>query len=69
MVILEKVATMVAKYGTPLLVPTASAFVTPVAEETVKQGYLNAGVPENFNPTTSATCRTSSSRSRPRPTA
>jgi hypothetical protein len=50
MVILEKVATMVAKYGTPLLVPTASAFVTPVAEETVKQGYLNAGVPENFNP-------------------
>jgi hypothetical protein len=49
MVILEKVATMVAKYGTPLLVPTASAFVTPVAEETVKQGYLNAGVPENFN--------------------
>src|SRR3989442_4294982 len=50
MVILEKVATMVAKYKTPLLVPTASAFVTPVAEETVKQGYLNAGVPENFNP-------------------
>ena len=50
MVILEKVATMVAKYGTPLLVPTASAFVTPVAEETVKQGYLNAGVPDNFNP-------------------
>jgi hypothetical protein len=50
MMILEKVATMVAKYGTPLLVPVASAFVTPVAEETVKQGYLNAGVPENFNP-------------------
>src|SRR5262245_3241036 len=44
MVILEKVATMVAKYGTPLLVPTASAFVTPVAEEPVQQGYLNAGV-------------------------
>lgn len=50
MVILEKVATMVAKYGTPLLVPVASAFVTPVAEETVKQGYLNAGVPDAFNP-------------------
>lgn len=50
MVILEKVATMVAKYGTPLLVPVGSAFVTPVAEETVKQGYLNAGVPDAFNP-------------------
>ena len=50
MMILEKVATMVAGYGTPLLVPTASAFVTPVAEETVKQGYLNAGVPDSFNP-------------------
>jgi hypothetical protein len=50
MMILEKVATMVAGYGTPLLVPTASAFVTPVAEETVKQGYLNAGVPDAFNP-------------------
>lgn len=50
MVILEKVATMVAKYGTPLLVPTASAFVTAMAEETVKQGYLNAGVPDSYNP-------------------
>src|SRR5262245_22101495 len=50
MVILEKVATMVAKYGTPLLVPTASAFVTPMAEETVKQAYLNAGVPDSYNP-------------------
>src|SRR5206468_8014716 len=44
------VAEMVPKYGPPLLVPTASAFVTPVAEETVKQGYLNAGVPDNYNP-------------------
>ena len=50
MVILGKVAEMVAKYGTPLLVPTASAFVTPMAEETVKQGYLNAGVPEAYEP-------------------
>jgi hypothetical protein len=50
MVILGKVAEMVAKYGTPLLVPTASAFVTPMAEETVKQAYLNAGVPDNYVP-------------------
>lgn len=49
MVILGKVAEMVARYKTPLLVPTASPFVTPMAEETVKQGYLNAGVPENYD--------------------
>src|SRR5437867_4868724 len=50
MVILGKVAEMVAKYGTPLLVPTCSAFVTPMAEETVKQAYLNAGVPDSYDP-------------------
>ncbi len=49
MVILEHVAGIVASYGTPLIVPIGKAFVTPMAEETVKQGYLNAGSPENFD--------------------
>jgi len=46
MVILEHVAKKVAQYGTPLIVPTCRAFVTPMAEETVKQGFTNAGSPE-----------------------
>ena len=52
MVILEHVTKMVAKYGTPLIVPICRAFVTPMAEETVKQGYLNAGFPDAFHPDT-----------------
>jgi hypothetical protein len=52
MVILEKVAGMVARYGTPLIVPVGKAFVVPMAEETVKQGYMNAGVPDAYNPNT-----------------
>ena len=52
MVILEKVASMVAQYGTPLIVPVGKAFVVPMAEETVKQGYMNAGVPDAYNPNT-----------------
>lgn len=50
MVILQHVARMVARYGTPLIVPVCKAPVVPLAEETVKQGYLNAGVPEGFRP-------------------
>ncbi|MFC1849501.1 DUF6754 domain-containing protein [candidate division CSSED10-310 bacterium] len=50
MVILEHVARIVASYRTPLIVPIGKAFVTPMAEETVKQGYLNAGEPDAFNP-------------------
>jgi hypothetical protein len=52
MVILEHVSNMVAQYGTPLIVPVGRAFVVPMAEETVRQGYLNAGVPEAYNPST-----------------
>jgi len=52
MVILEKVAGTVAQYGTPLVVPVGKAFVVPMAEETVKQGYMNAGVPDAYNPNT-----------------
>ncbi|MFH0778327.1 MAG: fibronectin type III domain-containing protein [Candidatus Eisenbacteria bacterium] len=50
MVILGNVARIVAKYGTPLIVPVCRAFVVPLAEETVKQGYLDAGHPEAYNP-------------------
>ena len=52
MVILEHVSTMVARYGTPLIVPVCKAFVVPMAEETVKQGYLNAGVPDAYSANT-----------------
>jgi hypothetical protein len=50
MVILHAVAKTVARYGTPLIVPIGKAFVVPLAEETVRQGYLDAGHPEAFNP-------------------
>jgi len=50
MVILEHVAKTVAKYGTPLIVSVGQAFVTPMAEETVKQGFTNAGVPDAYRP-------------------
>jgi len=50
MVILGNVAKLVARYGTPLIVPVCRAFVVPLAEETVKQGYLDAGHPEAYNP-------------------
>jgi hypothetical protein len=48
MVILNNVAKMVAKYETPLVVPVCKAFVVPLAEETVKAGYMDAGKPEAF---------------------
>ena len=50
MVILHSVAKMVARYGTPLIVTPGKAFVVPLAEETVRQGYLDAGHPEAFDP-------------------
>jgi len=50
MVILGSVAKIVAKYETPLIVPVCKAFVVPLAEETVKQGYLDAGHPDAYNP-------------------
>jgi hypothetical protein len=48
MVILNNVAKMVAKYETPLIVPICRAFVVPLAEETVRQGYMDAGRPDGF---------------------
>ncbi|MFC1799857.1 DUF6754 domain-containing protein, partial [Candidatus Eisenbacteria bacterium] len=50
MVILGDVARMAASYETPILVPVCKPFVVPVAEEAVKQGFLNAGRPELYNP-------------------
>jgi hypothetical protein len=48
MVILNNVSRMVAKYETPLIVPICRAFVVPLAEETVRQGYMDAGRPDAF---------------------
>jgi hypothetical protein len=48
MVILGNVARMVARYDTPLIVPVCHSFVVPLAEETVRQGYLHVGRPEGF---------------------
>jgi hypothetical protein len=50
MVILQYVAKTVAQYGTPLIVSVGQAFVTTMAEETVKQGFLDAGVPDAYKP-------------------
>jgi hypothetical protein len=50
MIILGNVAKTVARYETPLIVPVCRAFVVPLAEETVRQGYLDAGRPEAYNP-------------------
>jgi len=49
MIILGHVAKMVARYETPLIVPLARAFVVPLAEETTRQAYLDAGVPDAYN--------------------
>jgi hypothetical protein len=50
MVILNDVARLTATYETPLIVPVCKPFVVPVAEEAVKQGHLNAGRPELYDP-------------------
>lgn len=50
MVILHSVAKTVARYGTPLIVPAGKAFVVPLAEETVRQAYRDAGRPEAYDP-------------------
>jgi hypothetical protein len=50
MIILEYVAQLAAQYDTELIVPIGKAVVTPIAEETVKQGYVNAGRPDAFVP-------------------
>jgi hypothetical protein len=50
MVILNDVARIAATYETPIIVPVCRPFVVAVAEEAVKQGFLNAGRPELYNP-------------------
>jgi hypothetical protein len=50
MVILNDVARLAGNYETPVIVPVCRPFVVPVAEEAVKQGFLNAGRPELYNP-------------------
>ena len=47
--ILGRVAKKVAEYGTPLLVPNRDPIVYTIAEETVKQSYMEAGRPDAFD--------------------
>lgn len=47
--ILGRVAKKVAEYQTPLLVPNCDPIVYTVAEETVKQGYMEAGRPDAYD--------------------
>ena len=48
-VILGRVARKTAEYGSPLLVPTCRSVVMSVAQEVVKEGYLQAGRADAFN--------------------
>jgi hypothetical protein len=48
--ILSRVAKKVAEYQTPLLVPNRDPIVYTVADETVKQAYLEAGRPDSYDP-------------------
>jgi hypothetical protein len=47
--ILGEVAKKTAKFGTPLIVPTADPIVYTVAREMVKESYTTAGRPDAFN--------------------
>jgi len=47
--ILGRVAKKVAEYQTPLIVPNCDPIVFTVAEETVRQGYLEAGRPDAYD--------------------
>lgn len=47
--ILGRVAKKVAEYQTPLLVPNCDPIVFTVCEETVRQGYLEAGRPDAYD--------------------
>jgi hypothetical protein len=49
MVILTEIAKKTAALDVPLIVPLNRAFVVPLAEESVKEGYLRAGRPDSFN--------------------
>lgn len=48
MVILGRVAMKTAEYGSPLLVPTCRSVVMSVAQEIVKESYLQAGRPDAY---------------------
>ena len=48
-VILGRVARKTAEYGSPLLVPTCRSVVMSVAQEVVKEGYLQAGRSDAYN--------------------
>ncbi len=48
MIILGNVAKTIASYDIPLIVPIRMPFVLPVAEESVRQGYLSAGRPDAY---------------------
>jgi len=48
--ILGRVARKIAEYQTALLVPNCDPIVYTVATETVKQGYLEAGRPDAYDP-------------------
>jgi len=50
MLILGKVAETAARYKTEIFVPCRIPFVMSVAEEMVRQGFYNAGVPEDHKP-------------------
>lgn len=47
--LLTSVATKCANYDIPIIVPLNRAFMVGVAEEAVKQGYMNAGRPDAYN--------------------
>ncbi len=49
MVILGRVARKTAEYGSSLLVPTSRSVVMSVAQEVVKEGYIQAGRPDAYN--------------------
>jgi hypothetical protein len=46
--LLTSVASKVANYDIPIIVPLNRAFMVTVAEESVKQGFLNAGRPDAY---------------------
>lgn len=50
MLILGKVSETAARYKTEIFVPCRIPFVMSVAEEMVRQGFYNAGVPEDHKP-------------------
>ncbi len=49
MVILGRVARKTAEYGSALIVPTSRSIVMSVAQEVVKEGYIQVGRPDAFN--------------------